>query len=295
MRWMVLISSLAMATVVGCSSSHETSVLDSGPIIYDVGPASDGARGPSCGPVTCAVGLDCCNASCGICTAPGVGCVDIACADAGPSPRLCGGLAGLTCDVTEYCDYPDGSFCGGDDSQGICRTRPTACTEPGGNAVCGCDGHDYLGDCSVYLAGTDIAHQGACSTPPPAHSISATSSCGPTDGPAWTFQITDGGPVCTVPTTASLSISVWDVLEGVAAGTVFTIGSVVTSQGQATYCPAGGGGPPCFTLNGTVTFDSFIGHEAASFSYDLTASDGSRYAGSHVSVGPWCSDTPLCG
>ena len=34
---------------------------------------------PSCGSVTCAAGLTCCNASCGICTPPGGSCIQIAC------------------------------------------------------------------------------------------------------------------------------------------------------------------------------------------------------------------------
>lgn len=36
--------------------------------------------GEACGPNTCAAGQVCCNASCGICTAPGEFCIQIACA-----------------------------------------------------------------------------------------------------------------------------------------------------------------------------------------------------------------------
>jgi hypothetical protein len=293
---------MAMGLVAGCSSAHEmlddagSTGGDTGHEVYDVGPPVDAAT-EACGPTICGPGTQCCNASCGICTEPGIGCVDIACADAGPAPRFCGGLAGVRCETNEYCDYPDGSYCGGDDSQGVCRPRPTDCPDPGGVPVCGCDGTDYLTECSAYLVGTDIAHFGSCTTPPPSSSVSATRSCGPTDGPAWLFVVTDGGaPVCSgIPTTASLSLTVFDGLESAAPGTVYAIGSVPSSQGQAEYCPAGGGGPPCFTLSGTVTLDSFVTGTSASFSYDLTDFTGTRYAGSHVTVDLWCPGSVICG
>lgn len=288
---------VAMAVVVaGCSSSHEGSEGDAGPVFYDSWIIDTGG-GEACGSTICGPGTSCCNASCGICTPPGVGCIAIACEDAGPGPHACGGLGGASCGASEYCDYPDGSYCGGDDSTGICRPRPTGCPDPGGTPVCGCNGVDYLADCSAYMSGTDIAHAGRCTPPPTTRGVSAQRSCGPTDGPAWTFTVTDGAPVCsTIPSGASLSVTVWDGLEGVAAGTSFSIGGDFTAgQGQGSYCPAGGGGPPCFTLTGTMTFDHFISSESASFSYDLYAFDGSHYTGTAVTVASWCPSAPLCG
>ncbi len=49
------------------------------------GTAGGGGGGQACGPSTCGgANPICCNASCGICTATGVGCIQIACpADAG--------------------------------------------------------------------------------------------------------------------------------------------------------------------------------------------------------------------
>lgn len=291
-----VVGSLVMGVVAGgCSAAHETEGSDAGGTILGDG----GVMGEPCGPTTCAVGQVCCNASCGICTAPGEGCIDLFCdpIDAGPPPAFCGGIAGIACGPDEYCDFPDGSFCGGDDSGGLCRPRPTGCPDPGGIPVCGCDGHDYLAECSANLAGTDVAHAGSCATPPPASSISATPSCGPADGPAWTFAVTDGAPVCAgIPLGASLSISVWEWLDGATAGTVYRIGGdFAAAQGQATYCPSGGGGPPCFVLTGTFTIDHFIANESATFSYELTDFEGTRYSGSHVSVGLWCESAGLCG
>lgn len=305
MRWNLGLIGLGVAmgaAVGGCGNAHETGT-DAGGIFGDAGTFPDAAPvldagGPEqCGPVTCGVGTSCCNASCGICTPPGVGCPAIACDDAGPGPRVCGGLGGGSCNANEYCDYPDGSYCGGDDSTGICRPRPMGCPDPGGVPVCGCDGRDYLTECSAYLTGIDVAHVGTCTPPPTTRGVSAQRSCGPTDGPAWELVVVDGTPVCGgIPTGASLSISVWDLLEGVASGTSFRIGGdFAAAQGQGSYCPSGGGGPPCYTLTGTVTFDWFVSSEAASFSYDLYAFDGSHYTGSAVTVGTWCPSAPLCG
>lgn len=300
-RALVGASLVVSIVAAGCSSAHEMELGDAGPIGGDSAPIGrdGGPTGEPCGPTTCAVGLVCCNASCGICTPPGGGCIDLACEpiDAGPPQHLCGGIAGIPCASNEYCDFPDGSYCGGDDSQGVCRPRPTDCPEPGGVPVCGCDGVDYLGDCSAYMTGTDIAHLGSCATPPPTTGVSATQSCGPADGPAWSFLVTDGAPVCSaIPTTASLSISVWDWLDGATPGTVYRIGGdFAAAQGQASYCPSGGGGPPCFTLTGTFTLDTFTSASSASFSYELTDFTGARYAGSHVTVGAWCPGAPLCG
>jgi hypothetical protein len=96
---------------------------------------------------------------------------DEACAAAYPTcPRNCGGLTPFGspgCLGTEFCDYPTSSFCGGDDSQGLCTLRPLDCPEPGGVPVCGCDGTDYLTECSANLAGTDAARFGSCAPPTP--------------------------------------------------------------------------------------------------------------------------------
>lgn len=79
--------------------------------------------------------------------------------------RFCGTLTseGVPgCLDDELCDYPDDSFCGGDDSGGVCVARPTDCPLPGGVTVCGCDGNDYDDECLANLAGTDVAALGSC-------------------------------------------------------------------------------------------------------------------------------------
>ncbi len=78
-------------------------------------------------------------------------------ADFCPPPEFCGGLAGIQCAEDQFCDYPNDSFCGGDDSQGICRARPTECPEPQADeAVCGCDFGTYGSECEANLVGMDV-------------------------------------------------------------------------------------------------------------------------------------------
>ncbi len=190
---MMNVAMLAMLAV-GCSSSH--------------GLDGDAGSGEACGPVVCSPGTECCNASCGICVAPGEGCPAIACVDGGSpivcggttcgageqccpgcgpgellcttgggpcpdivcppppldggAPRACGGFPGAPCGPNEICDYPDGSYCGGDDSTGVCIPRPDSCPEPTCRPVCGCDGNTYCGDCEAHAAGTDVLREGAC-------------------------------------------------------------------------------------------------------------------------------------
>lgn len=197
MRWTKRMSLAAMVAlgvwVGGCTTSHGTE--------------RDAGEGEPCGPVTCAVGTECCNASCGICVRPGEGCPAIACLDAGPpepcgegvctageqccpgcgpdegvcvssggpcpailcpppvdagAERSCGGWSGETCGPDEVCDYPDGSYCGGDDSLGVCIPRPEACPEPACRPVCGCDRETYCSPCDAHAAGTDVMSDGAC-------------------------------------------------------------------------------------------------------------------------------------
>jgi hypothetical protein len=74
----------------------------------------------------------------------------------GSAPKPCGGIAGLTCAPTEWCDYtyPEMNWCGGDDGSGVCQPRPTGCPAdcPG---TCGCDGTYYCNACQAHAAGTD--------------------------------------------------------------------------------------------------------------------------------------------
>jgi hypothetical protein len=74
--------------------------------------------------------------------------------------RLCGGYAGLTCPVSEFCDYPPEAQCGAGDHAGTCKPLPS-CT-PNFDPVCGCDGRTYEDECQAHAAGISVQHQGTC-------------------------------------------------------------------------------------------------------------------------------------
>lgn len=185
----------AAMTLVACGSSHSPGDGGAGErdgmVVRDGTVAGDDG-GEACGPTTCGAGEVCCNASCGICVAPGGSCIDIACEDAGvmcgtetcgATELCCAGCDGdvfcaggpvcpdvscpvdtcgssADCGSDAYCDLP-GASCGG---TGVCAPRPEGCPEdcPG---VCGCDGRTYCNDCMAAAAGVDVSDDG-CTTPP---------------------------------------------------------------------------------------------------------------------------------
>lgn len=134
-----------------------------GPCFLDLGVAWNGTECVSVGGCTCE-GPDCDSLyrSHAECRAARTGC--------GPEMRPCGGFAGLVCDPDEWCDYPDGSFCGGTDETGVCRPRPDTCP-PVIDEVCGCDGVLYTSACDANASGYDTfggaPGPSGCGAPPP--------------------------------------------------------------------------------------------------------------------------------
>ncbi|HET7541128.1 MAG TPA: Kazal-type serine protease inhibitor domain-containing protein [Polyangiaceae bacterium] len=84
------------------------------------------------------------------------------CEDSSGTP--CGGLQGLGCAKTEYCNFPIATKCGSGDQMGTCTTMPLGCNY-NIQTVCGCDGKNYFNACAAAGSGVSVAKQGACTTP----------------------------------------------------------------------------------------------------------------------------------
>ncbi|HTV20160.1 MAG TPA: Kazal-type serine protease inhibitor domain-containing protein [Polyangiaceae bacterium] len=79
-----------------------------------------------------------------------------------PQGTVCGGLLGAQCGDNEFCDFPEGAFCGAADQTGICRSVPEVCDDIF-QPVCGCNDQDFANACEANAAGVSVASQGECS------------------------------------------------------------------------------------------------------------------------------------
>ena len=90
-------------------------------------PKPEAGTGVACGPVTCPIDQTCCNASCGICTPPGGGCIKILC----QPPKPDGGAGGGACQTDSDCRLFD-DYCTGCDCRSLAKGEPDPkCSGPG--------------------------------------------------------------------------------------------------------------------------------------------------------------------
>jgi hypothetical protein len=80
-----------------------------------------------------------------------------------PTGKLCGGIAGITCDKGQYCNFPPSAQCGAGDMSGTCEATPELCTTIYA-PVCGCDGKTYSSACVAARSGVSVAKEGPCET-----------------------------------------------------------------------------------------------------------------------------------
>jgi hypothetical protein len=114
------------------------------------------------------------------------------CEDGGPKGKTCGGLTGLACEESEYCDYAADGACGAADRTGVCRPKPEVCADIF-SPVCGCDDKSYSNACEANGAGVSVAKEGPCEDPGP-----ADGACGGLTGKAC-----DEGEYCAYPADAA--------------------------------------------------------------------------------------------
>jgi hypothetical protein len=108
----------------GCQRSGNSDALIACPAVCYGTCVPPKPAGEACGKVTCAAGEVCCNASCGICTPPNGGCVQLFCTDDPPPVPTASCKVDSDCRLTA--DYCTGCECR---AYGA-NQAPKACTGP---------------------------------------------------------------------------------------------------------------------------------------------------------------------
>jgi hypothetical protein len=78
--------------------------------------------------------------------------------NAEPSSCVKNGECPPDANAPRYCEKMPGDC----EGIGTCVTMPDACTDPGEQIVCGCDGLEYITPCEAAVAGTNVAFYSNC-------------------------------------------------------------------------------------------------------------------------------------
>jgi hypothetical protein len=74
---------------------------------------------------------------------------------------VCGGQAGTSCGVGQFCSFSLDERCGTGDQTGTCKPTPSACTQDI-RPVCGCDRQTYDNECVANATGVSVWSPGEC-------------------------------------------------------------------------------------------------------------------------------------
>lgn len=89
----------------------------------------------------------------------------------------CGGLRGVQCAASSFCNFAPEAACGAGDQTGTCEPIPSVCTQDF-TPVCGCDGRTYANACAAHAARVSVASSGECAGAGDVCGGQAGTSCG---------------------------------------------------------------------------------------------------------------------
>lgn len=174
LSWVIIGGTSLLVAAAGCGGSADGGPggdAGSGGSAGSGGTAGSGGSGAGggepCGPSVCGAGLTCCNSSCGICTAPGEGCITLACEDAGGGGGS-SGSGGSTfecgaqiCKAGQQCC---GAACGGlcADGELPCPDIDCPSPEPCGNTTCEPGFSCCNASCGTCVRPGEACDQGLC-------------------------------------------------------------------------------------------------------------------------------------
>jgi hypothetical protein len=205
----------------------------------------------ACGDRTCSEGTECCNASCGICTAPGNVCIQIAC-EPGDHDTTC---KTTLCGPGDICmDTPAGAVCvpAQENPCNLVDCQPNStCKVENGAPVC-VPLNGGSGD-----AGTPSKKDAGSATPSDAGTSATDAGSAPSDAGPSTL---DGGPTGADAGNSEDAGTAHDAGHGKDSGVVTPVTCATVLCPTGTYCDDIGGSPQCLPLPSCATVKCSAGY-----------------------------------